>query len=186
MKKLLLLLTLVLAVFFVAQAANHRSSSFTAGSVATLAAASTNTGDALTVEWTNALSQVITNGTNASGIYFGPYTRDVYGFADANGNAGSAVISVTQYGSAATSTNALTFTFVRSTDGLNFPTNTTPDSTFSFSVTQAGTATTTTSTNVPTWFLTGAAKVRLLQIANVGAGPGTCKLTSLTLNGYLP
>lgn len=172
-------------------AANHRSAKILKGSVATLNAASTNTGQVITVEWTNLLSQVITNGTNASGVYYGSWTEElgVPAWATSTGEAGIAAIGIGSYGSAATSTNTLTFTFVRSTDGTTWPATASEASgndKFDVTFTQNGTNVLYFQTNVPTAFLSAAARVRLLQVANVGAGPGTAKITSITLNGYVP
>lgn len=189
MKKFFLAFIGVLAVILAVHAANHRTAPIMKGTVATLAAASTNTGASLTVEWTNTLSQVITNGTNASGVYYGAWTQDAFGWATSTGEAGVGAISITQYGSAATSTNTLTFTFVRSTDGLNFPATASEASgndKFDVTVTQVGTNVITYQSNMPAAFLSAAAKIRLLQVANVGAGPGTAKITAIAVSGYIP
>ncbi len=137
-------------------------------------------GTSTAITYTNDLSQRVTAGTNAGGITYGAWARSVAVRGDAIGAAAPYSISLT---TVAGTTNTITATFQRS-DGTYWDTSTT----WSFT-TQSDTALTgiTCITNVPTWFVTGAAYLRCSGLSFATNSFGyTNGLPSIRFNGFAP
>lgn len=189
MKKLTLFtVSVALATFFIARVVSgpFTTQSFINGmSVVieqpTSATALSVSGTSTSIKYTNDLGQLITNGTNAAGITYGAWSKPVRVRSDAIGAASQCSISMT---TPAGSTNTITATFQRSTDGTYFD----PTTTFGFTTTaDLGADGETTVTNVPTWFTTGTAFIRLsaLSFATNAAGY-TNAITSIRFNDFAP
>lgn len=127
----------------------------------------------------------IPGATNSTtGAIVPSFAQDVGGFADANGNVGSAVLSLTAL-EAGGATSAVTLTFVPSSDGYDFPAASTSEGAFSFAFTPSATAET-LKTNLPSAFMQGTKKVRLLNVNTGSNTTGSFTILSLSLDGYIP
>jgi len=124
-------------------------------------------------------------GTNtASGAIYASWAEDIKGFADANGNIASPNVSVSLLGDVKL-TNTVTFTFVRSGDGVNFGLS--AQDQFSFALTPT-TSLVTVVTNLPAQFLTGSRLIKpyTVVLATNPGGAGILGLTRISLNGFVP
>jgi hypothetical protein len=126
--------------------------------------------------------QVSINGTNSAGVFIGSWGREAQLWATRLGAPSAAALALTG-NSSGSSTSPLVFSLARSTDGVNYDTN----SLFTFTITPSGNTITTTITNLPTWFLTGAQKARINSvIVNTNATLENYSITSLKLSGFIP
>lgn len=141
-------------------------------------------GNTTATSYTNDLGQLVTAGTNASGVYYGPFGRYVTVRANGLGDASANSISVKIPDSS--TTNTVTLVFERSADGSNFDTGTT------WSIVVPGSGNTaspgpTLVTNVPTWLVTGASQLRVANITFATNSFGwTNGLASIRLNNFAP
>lgn len=182
MKKVLILSALlVTAVALMVNAAIHRSQSFINGTGVWITNNTTHLFTDTNIVYTNS-SGVVVQSTNAA------HWVDVSGYADLNGNPASVNMSVKWTGTNVNSSNILTFKLVRSGDGTNFDTQLgTEPASWSFATTPLGTTSGSITTNLPTWFLTGTARIRLFSVAVSSVGSsGTLILHSARLNGFVP
>jgi hypothetical protein len=138
------------------------------------------------VQWTNSLGQTITAGTNSTGVYYGAAWQDVYNYAQDSAAAATPAVLLQFYGDAATATNNVVFTFVRSADGTSYSTNTLDDVHWAVTVLSRGTALSTVVTNVPSWLVTGSKTIRLYSVSTTGSGAGNTILTKTALAGFVP
>lgn len=138
-------------------------------------------GTSTSIKYTNDLGQIITAGTNAAGITYGAWGRVVRVRSDALGAASACSVSVT---TPAGSTNTITLTFQRGIDGTSFDSSTT----WGFTTTaDTGLTGLTTVTNVPTWFTTGSAFLRLSAMSFATNSFGyTNAITSIRFNDFAP
>lgn len=183
MKKLLMICSLVavtVAWLAVSNAAQHRAQSFLNGPWVNLTNNTTVLNATTNVLYTNSSGSLVLS-TNVGAF------NDVIGFSDLNGNPAS--MSVTAKWSAS-STNVLTFTFVRSGNGTDFDTNVdagVKSWSFATPTTSGSLNGQTLTTNLPAWFVTAAAKIRLFAIVASDVNNSTnIALTALTLNGFVP
>lgn len=182
MKKVLILSALlVTAVALVVNAAIHRSQSFLTGNSVFVTNNATTSFSDTNVVYTNS-SGTLVQSTNVA------HFTDAAGFADLNGNPASVNVSVKWTGNNANSSNTLTFKFTRSGDGTNFDTqNGSEPASWTFATTANGTTSGIFTTNVPTWFTTGAARIRLFSIAVSSVSNSTnIVVNAVRWNGFVP
>lgn len=174
--KSILVLLLALAAFTL-PAADFKSQSFINTS-ASYPLVLTNTG-VFTYGYTNAY-------TNAAGITVTNTSMivDVGNWAYKNGEPqANANVTFRLVGTAATLTNTITAVFARVGDGVNAATSS--GSQWSVGITPNGTTEVVVCTNVPSYMLTGNAKIRLLTLTS-GSGNTNALFKAITFNGFLP
>lgn len=189
MKKLLLIATLAGAFgAMIGLTGPYSSQSFVNGTSVSISYLATNVTTTyvstnLATIYVNDLGQSITNGTNASGVYYGPWGRPVRVASDGLGQAAPYSISVTTPASHAT--NTITVLLQRSHNGTDFDALNAP---WSFVVpADTGAVGQTAITNIPTWFTTGASHVRVFSLAYGTNSAGfTNSISSIKFNGFAP
>jgi hypothetical protein len=197
MKKLILASTLFVAVFMTAKLLSgpYTSQSFINGRAINVAQVASATalvinGNSTDNSYTNDLGQLVTNGTNASGVTFGSFGRYVTVRGNSLGDASANSIAITAPGtegvSSSGTTNTVTVTFERSSDGTHFDTTATwvvvvpgNNNAASFPPTLV--------TNVPAWFVTGASHLRVANISFATNSFGyTNAITAIRFNTFAP
>ncbi len=189
MKKLLLVSVLAAALGgIIGLSGPYSSQSFINGtsvlipcpaSASTTVFTSTNTATV----YTNDLGQVVTAGTNAAGITYGPWGRAVRISSDALGQAAPYSISITTPASHAT--NTITVLVQRSPNGTDFDNL---NQSWSFVVpADTGAIGQTMVTNVPTVFTTGASHLRIFTLTYATNSTGfTNAIGPIRFNGFAP
>lgn len=125
-------------------------------------------------------------------ITFGNAWVDVPAFCNADADQGTAVITVSSEGATASATNIVTFVFAPIFNGTNYVTSGPNGAAplegvekLTLLVALTGATATTAKTNVPTAFMQGAQKIRLVSVTTgnqTGALPA--KIRYVTLSGY--
>ncbi len=154
----------------------------------------TNASGAAVYSLTNSYS---TNGLTAPGtlytnqyLYYPAAWQDVPSFSNNNGDNASASLAISLIGTTASTTGAMTFTFVqmlgKNSSGLNTPATATNNK-FIIAITPTGTTLLSMSTNLPTAQMQGSAGWRLSSIVEPNnAAAGGVMVKSITLNGFQP
>ncbi len=187
MKKFLLATGLFVAIFIMV-GGPYTTQSFINGTSVSISHLATNVTTTylstnLATIYVNDLGQSITNGTNASGVYYGAWGRPVRVASDSLGQAAPYSVSITTPASHAT--NTITVLLQRSPNGTDFDAL---NATWSFVVPADSSAVGQTMvTNVPTWFTTGASHIRVYSLAYATNSTGfTNSITAIKFNGFAP